>query len=104
MIFKWYLNDEATLAGCYKVQLQDVFDFRQGEAWSIFRADRVDEPSSWEENQSDHHLFQAETSFTRRVSFVFWPAWQPPLWWEDLMNTLLNGWLVRESSKWLIDV
>lgn len=94
-----YYSDEATLSlfiGCTpsKVPLLDIvyqvlfhsvttfsaparsdqgmFDFRQGEARSVLRADGVDEPSSREENQSDHHFLQTETSFTGRTSLVFW--------------------------------
>lgn len=58
-----------------------VFDFRQGEAWSVLRADGVDEPSSGKENQSDHHFLQTETSVTWRASLIFWSPRQPALWW-----------------------
>lgn len=64
-----------------KFSLQGVLDFRKGEARCILRAHRVDEQSSRQENQSNHHLLQTETSSTRRPSLLLWPPWQPSLWW-----------------------
>lgn len=58
-----------------------TFDFRPGEARCVLRADRVDEPSSREENQSDHHFLQKEATFTGRASIILWSPWQHTQWW-----------------------
>lgn len=67
-----YNSDEATSSYLLYYIVKGVFDFRQGEARRVLRADGVYEPSSREEDQSDHHFLQEETSFTRGASLVFW--------------------------------
>lgn len=62
------LLDSMTTLSASAQSEQGMFDFRQGKARSVLRADGVDEPSGREENQSNHHLLQTETSFTGRAS------------------------------------